>query len=80
MGSLAGVVLAAIIMTVLPELQAFNEYRMLMFGLLMVVYDVVASTGSGANDSSSCGVAEMSKLLGSFQPFCVRRSAGGEWR
>ncbi|NCB58787.1 MAG: high-affinity branched-chain amino acid ABC transporter permease LivM, partial [Gammaproteobacteria bacterium] len=37
MGSLAGVVLAAIIMTVLPELRAFNEYRMLMFGLLMVV-------------------------------------------
>ncbi|MGL5284603.1 L-leucine ABC transporter membrane protein /L-isoleucine ABC transporter membrane protein /L-valine ABC transporter membrane protein [Aeromonas sp. RU39B] len=37
MGSLAGVVLAAIIMTVLPELRAFNEYRMLMFGLLMVL-------------------------------------------
>lgn len=37
MGSLAGVILAAIIMTVLPEIRAFNEYRMLMFGLLMVV-------------------------------------------
>ncbi len=37
MGSLAGVILAAIVMTVLPELRAFNEYRMLMFGLLMVV-------------------------------------------
>ncbi|XMR30193.1 ABC transporter permease subunit [Escherichia coli] len=32
-----GVVLAAIVMTVLPELaREFNEYRMLMFGLLMV--------------------------------------------
>ena len=31
------VVLAAIVMTVLPELaREFNEYRMLMFGLLMV--------------------------------------------
>ncbi|MTI13611.1 high-affinity branched-chain amino acid ABC transporter permease LivM [Sansalvadorimonas verongulae] len=37
MGSQMGVVLAAIIMTVLPELaREFNEYRMLMFGLLMV--------------------------------------------
>ncbi|TNI51703.1 high-affinity branched-chain amino acid ABC transporter permease LivM [Aeromonas dhakensis] len=37
MGSQIGVVLAAIVMTVLPELaREFNEYRMLMFGLLMV--------------------------------------------
>ena len=37
MGSQIGVVLAAIIMTVLPELaRELNEYRMLMFGLLMV--------------------------------------------
>jgi branched-chain amino acid transport system permease protein len=37
MGSQIGVVLAAIIMTVLPELaREFNEYRMLMFGLMMV--------------------------------------------
>ncbi len=37
MGSQVGVVLAAVIMTVLPELaREFNEYRMLMFGLLMV--------------------------------------------
>ncbi|QFI56307.1 high-affinity branched-chain amino acid ABC transporter permease LivM [Aeromonas simiae] len=37
MGSQIGVVLAAVVMTVLPELaREFNEYRMLMFGLLMV--------------------------------------------
>ncbi|RKF13171.1 high-affinity branched-chain amino acid ABC transporter permease LivM [Alginatibacterium sediminis] len=37
MGSQLGVVFAAIIMTVLPELaREFNEYRMLMFGLMMV--------------------------------------------
>ena len=37
MGSQIGVVQAAIVMTVLPELaREFNEYRMLMFGLLMV--------------------------------------------
>lgn len=37
MGSQIGVVLAAIVITVLPELaREFNEYRMLMFGLLMV--------------------------------------------
>lgn len=38
MGSQIGVVLAAIIMTVLPELaREFNEYRMLLFGLMMVL-------------------------------------------
>ena len=38
MGSQVGIVLAAIIMTILPEMaREFNEYRMVMFGLLMVV-------------------------------------------
>ncbi len=38
MGSQIGVVLAAILMTVLPELaREFNEYRMLLFGLMMVL-------------------------------------------
>lgn len=37
MGSQIGVILAAILLTVLPELaREFQEYRMLMFGLLMV--------------------------------------------
>ncbi|HEY5717423.1 MAG TPA: high-affinity branched-chain amino acid ABC transporter permease LivM, partial [Motiliproteus sp.] len=37
MGSQLGVILAAIVLTVLPELaREFQEYRMLMFGLLMV--------------------------------------------
>ncbi|MGO4999619.1 high-affinity branched-chain amino acid ABC transporter permease LivM [Oceanisphaera sp. W20_SRM_FM3] len=38
MGSQIGVVLAAVVMTILPELtREFNEYRMLLFGLLMVL-------------------------------------------
>lgn len=38
MGSQIGVILAAIIMTILPELaREFNEYRMLLFGLMMVL-------------------------------------------
>ncbi|WP_319782690.1 high-affinity branched-chain amino acid ABC transporter permease LivM [Oceanisphaera sp. IT1-181] len=38
MGSQIGVVLAASVMTILPELtREFNEYRMLLFGLLMVL-------------------------------------------
>lgn len=38
MGSQVGVILAAIIMTILPEIaREFSEYRMLLFGLLMVV-------------------------------------------
>ena len=38
MGSQTGVILAAILMTVLPEFaREFQEYRMLMFGLMMVL-------------------------------------------
>ncbi len=38
MGSQLGVILAAIVMTILPELaREFQEYRMLLFGLLMVL-------------------------------------------
>ncbi|MGB0468201.1 MAG: high-affinity branched-chain amino acid ABC transporter permease LivM [Pontibacterium sp.] len=38
MGSQTGVILAAIVMTILPELaREFSEYRMLLFGLMMVV-------------------------------------------
>ncbi|WP_150306090.1 high-affinity branched-chain amino acid ABC transporter permease LivM [Pseudomonas saliphila] len=38
MGSQVGVILAAIIMTLLPEVaRQFEEYRMLLFGLLMVL-------------------------------------------
>lgn len=38
MGSQVGVILAAIIMTILPELaREFSDYRMLMFGLMMVL-------------------------------------------
>lgn len=38
MGSQIGVILAAIVMTILPEMaREFNEYRMLLFGLMMVL-------------------------------------------
>jgi len=38
MGSQVGVILAAIVMTIMPEMaREFSEYRMLLFGLLMVV-------------------------------------------
>lgn len=38
MGSQVGVILAAVIMTILPELaREFSEYRMLLFGLMMVL-------------------------------------------
>lgn len=38
MGSQIGVILAAILLTIIPELaREFAEYRMLMFGLVMVL-------------------------------------------
>ena len=38
MGSQLGVIVAAILITVLPELaREFSEYRMLIFGLVMIL-------------------------------------------
>ena len=46
MGSQIGVILAAIVMTVLPEMaREFNEYRMLLFGLMMVLMMIFRPQG-----------------------------------
>lgn len=46
MGSIVGVALAALVLTLLPEyLRAFSEYRMLIFGLLMVTMMVFRPLG-----------------------------------
>ncbi len=46
MGSIVGVALAALVLTLLPEyLRAFSEYRMLIFGLLMVTMMVFRPQG-----------------------------------
>ncbi|MBA1272368.1 high-affinity branched-chain amino acid ABC transporter permease LivM [Stutzerimonas azotifigens] len=37
MGSQLGVILAAVVMVLLQEMRGFNEYRMLIFGLTMIV-------------------------------------------
>ncbi|MBJ6545883.1 high-affinity branched-chain amino acid ABC transporter permease LivM, partial [Enterobacter hormaechei] len=37
MGSQLGVILAAVVMVLLQEMRGFNEYRMLIFGLTMMV-------------------------------------------
>jgi branched-chain amino acid transport system permease protein len=46
MGSIGGVAFAAILLTLLPEyLRAFSEYRMLLFGALMVVMMIFRPEG-----------------------------------
>ncbi|VFT10139.1 leucine/isoleucine/valine transporter permease subunit [Pseudomonas aeruginosa] len=45
MGSQLGVILAAVVMVLLQEMRGFNEYRMLIFGLTMIVDDDLASPG-----------------------------------
>ncbi len=46
MGSIGGVVLAAFLLALLPEyLRAFSEYRMLLFGLLMVLMMIFRPQG-----------------------------------
>lgn len=37
MGSQLGIILAAVVMVLLQEMREFNEYRMLIFGLTMIV-------------------------------------------
>jgi branched-chain amino acid transport system permease protein len=46
MGSVVGVIIGALILILLPEyLRAFSEYRMLMFGILLVVMMVFRPGG-----------------------------------
>ena len=46
MGSIAGVAIAALVLTLLPEfLRAFSEYRMLIFGALMVIMMIFRPQG-----------------------------------
>ena len=46
MGSIVGVTLAALVLSLMPEyLRAFSEYRMLIFGLLMVVMMIFRPQG-----------------------------------
>jgi len=46
MGSIAGVVIAAMILILAPEyLRAFSEYRMLIFGAIMVVMMIFRPQG-----------------------------------
>ena len=46
MGSIVGVIIGAFILILLPEyLRAFSEYRMLLFGLIMVVMMIFRPQG-----------------------------------
>jgi branched-chain amino acid transport system permease protein len=46
MGSVSGAVLSAMLLTVLPEaLRAFSEYRMVLYGLLLIVLMILRPTG-----------------------------------
>ena len=46
MGSLTGTVIAAIILTILPELlRQFSEYRLLVYSLLLVIMMIVRPQG-----------------------------------
>ena len=46
MGSIVGVVIAAVILILAPEyLRAFSEYRMLLFGAIMVIMMIFRPQG-----------------------------------
>jgi branched-chain amino acid transport system permease protein len=50
MGSIVGVIIAALILILLPEyLRAFSEYRMILFGAIMVIMMVFRPQGIVAN-------------------------------
>ena len=63
MGSQVGVILAAVLLTVLPELaREFAEYRMLMFGLVMVLMMMWRPQGC-CHEASPRGAVQMSEAL-----------------
>jgi len=50
MGSIVGVVIAALVLNLLPEyLRAFEDYRMLVFGAVMVLMMLFRPQGLVAN-------------------------------
>jgi branched-chain amino acid transport system permease protein len=50
MGSIIGVIIAALVLILMPEyLRAFSEYRMLMFGAVMVLMMIFRPEGLIAN-------------------------------
>ena len=50
MGSIIGVIVAALVLILMPEyLRAFSEYRMLMFGAVMVLMMIFRPEGLIAN-------------------------------
>jgi branched-chain amino acid transport system permease protein len=50
MGSIAGVIFGAVVLILLPEyLRAFSEYRMLLFGAIMVLMMVFRPQGLISN-------------------------------
>ena len=87
MGSILGVVLGALVLILLPEyLRAFSDYRMLIFGVVMVVMMVfrpggivseVAAPTSSRKDSARTGADLMEPIL-EIRQLChgFRRPAG----
>lgn len=61
MGSVVGVSIAAFILVLAPEyLRAFSEYRMLLFGLVMVIMMIYRPQGLIVDDKREYNVTELS--------------------
>ncbi len=64
MGSTLGAVLAAFVLTVTPELlRGFDEYRVLLFGVLMVMMMISAAARPGAHQPQRGCVAKRSRAM-----------------
>lgn len=62
MGSISGVILAAIILILAPEyLRAFSEYRMLIFGAIMVIMMIFRPQGLISGEKRKYQVARLGK-------------------
>ena len=67
MGSIVGSILAAIVLTILPEvLRGFSDYRLVVYSLLLVVVMIFKPTGLlGGKEFSLTGICE--KIAGLFR-------------
>lgn len=68
MGSIVGVVIAAMLLILVPEyLRAFSEYRMLIFGAIMVVMMIFRPQGLVSGERRSYKISKLQKERGEGQ-------------
>ena len=77
MGSVLGVTIAAAILVLAPEyLRAFSEYRMLLFGAVMVIMMIYRPQGLISGEKRTYKITNKDKIDSSKSAFDVPATGG----